>query len=1054
MDLLTALTKPRSSISTDGRDGGGYGRCSWLKQKRPCPGSRAHSWSPPPGGSSRPGTCGSRSLGDPAAGGRARVRVPAGPAGGGAAGDDAAVLLAGAAALVPVHVGVGVPWNQATRSEARDFCRRLQLADKPGQRPAGLLCREAAGIGEVRAVDGRALRDGLPSFYAYHLEAGTGPIVNPFPLARPGGRTRITTLWTRSGGRRPGCSGRGSPRFPRQIPDRVFNELFAGLPSNRDRALVAFWVSTGARASELLGVTCSGADPGQQLITVIRKGSRAMQPLPASPDAFVWLRLYQQEMQGLVPSGPDDPLWWTLRRPFRPLAYHAARAMFDRANAAGHRVVPALLRHTAAYRLARDPDMPITDVQWVSAISPHDHANLRHADGRGRHREHAGPSPPAGRAPARPAASSGLPARDPGRAVREGPMVTARRPPGGCPGLAAQRRGPGGAGEVPAPAGPALVGCDGADRFAVVRRLLAPPFAFGDAKARHSRKLAMLKILDWLELHPGTTWQQRWEASGAGRRARRLAGPGHGRPGRAPGKRGGSSPTCSVRAWPADRRRRHPAGPCLAAGHASPVRLAGRWPGPGTPPGSPPLKDCADQHRREATFGPAVEQAALIMAAKGGLVGDITAGDCLELLDCSRQGSGDGTRANRHSSSSTSCCTPPGSSRPERRPRPVICTRSRAAHREQLIDRYGIACRPVRDLLVDYLRERQPGSTTAPSQAWPRRWRCASGRTSNPSPRHRLAAAAPDSPPRGSSGSAKTVTTQTAAAGHPRETADDILTTVRAFYLDIAHWARKTPPAGGRGPFPARSAGGHPAPVAQVPDQVPDGPADPRTDPCPARPRRRRRPRRDRCRGPAGRRPGSRAGELFTVGGSTAPARMARPARRIWAEDPQRGPPGPDPGGRPRVLALGRRGSSAPPGFSLEELTELSHHSLVQYRLPSTGELIPLLYIAPSKTDPNGFWSSPRSWPTSLSAVISRVRGHAGAVPLVAAYDAHECVWNPPMPLLFQRVIGLENRPITAEGIRSLIQARSPGPASPAPTASRWTSCPTISGGSSPPTPS
>ena len=26
----------------------------------------------------------------------------------------------------------------------------------------------------------------------------------------------------------------------------------------------------------------------------------------------------------------------------------------------------------------------------------------------------------------------------------------------------------------------------------------------------------MLKILDWLELHPGTTWQERWDASGAG----------------------------------------------------------------------------------------------------------------------------------------------------------------------------------------------------------------------------------------------------------------------------------------------------------------------------------------------------------------------------------------------------------------------------------------------------------------------------------------------------------------------------------------------------------
>jgi hypothetical protein len=27
----------------------------------------------------------------------------------------------------------------------------------------------------------------------------------------------------------------------------------------------------------------------------------------------------------------------------------------------------------------------------------------------------------------------------------------------------------------------------------------------------------------------------------------------------------------------------------------------------------------------------------------------------------------------------------------------------------QLIDRYDLACRPVRDLLVDYLNERRPG---------------------------------------------------------------------------------------------------------------------------------------------------------------------------------------------------------------------------------------------------------------------------------------------------------------------------------------------------------
>jgi hypothetical protein len=39
-------------------------------------------------------------------------------------------------------------------------------------------------------------------------------------------------------------------------------------------------------------------------------------------------------MVNLVPMGRDEPLFWTLRRPFRRLNYHAARAMFTRANAA------------------------------------------------------------------------------------------------------------------------------------------------------------------------------------------------------------------------------------------------------------------------------------------------------------------------------------------------------------------------------------------------------------------------------------------------------------------------------------------------------------------------------------------------------------------------------------------------------------------------------------------------------------------------------------------------------------------------------------------------
>lgn len=273
-----------------------------------------------------------------------------------------------------------IAWGQATRTEARDFSRWIQLTAKPPRShwrsPGKPLVARPKMTNPVtgKSSPGSSYAPStiahcetvLRSFYAYHLEAGTGPLMNPFPLARARARAHHNPMERfdrqRVGLYRP----RQTQRIPRQIPDMVFNELFAQLPSDRDRALVAFWVSTGARASELLGVMRSSADPGQQLITVVRKGSRALQQLPASPDAFVWLRLYQQQTHGLVPAKPDDPLWWTLRRPLRPLNYHAARAMFMRANALlGSNWSLHDLRHTAAYRLARDPDMPITDVQWV-----------------------------------------------------------------------------------------------------------------------------------------------------------------------------------------------------------------------------------------------------------------------------------------------------------------------------------------------------------------------------------------------------------------------------------------------------------------------------------------------------------------------------------------------------------------------------------------------------------------------------------------------------------------------------------------------------------------
>ncbi|WP_427136433.1 tyrosine-type recombinase/integrase [Pseudarthrobacter sp. S9] len=284
---------------------------------------------------------------------------------------------------------LGLAWDQATRVEARDFCRWLQVTLKPvrphwrypdggGPGSDATPGAEKVNSGAGKSPDGDRYaavtvahcESVLRGFYDFHLEAGTGPMLNPFPLVRARGGTRVRAhhnpMESFGGQHRGRYRPKIVARAPRAFPDEQFDQLFARLGSHRERALVAFWVSTGARASELLGATVADVDPGQQLITVLRKGTGALQPLPAAPDAFVWLRLYQAQVSGLVPPGRDEPLWWTLRRPFRALTYDAARAMFDRANASmGTDWSLHDLRHTAAYRMAQDPKMPLTDVQWV-----------------------------------------------------------------------------------------------------------------------------------------------------------------------------------------------------------------------------------------------------------------------------------------------------------------------------------------------------------------------------------------------------------------------------------------------------------------------------------------------------------------------------------------------------------------------------------------------------------------------------------------------------------------------------------------------------------------
>jgi site-specific recombinase XerD len=268
---------------------------------------------------------------------------------------------------------IGVSWDRVTRTEARDFSRWLQVAGKPTRphwrhrdEPVSTTSAHTAYSASVRAHSETVLR----SFYDFHRDEGSGPVLNPFPLDRSRRAGRAHAHHNPMEPHRKERSGLYRPkvptRIPRAVPDEQFNEIFARLPSHRDRALVAFYVSTGARASELLSVKLGGVDPGRQLIRVVRKGSGAVQELPASVDAFVWLRLYQVEMGDLIPAGRRQPLWWTLRRPVHPLTYHGVHRMFERVNnRTGTAATLHSLRHTAAYRMAEDSTLPLTDVQEV-----------------------------------------------------------------------------------------------------------------------------------------------------------------------------------------------------------------------------------------------------------------------------------------------------------------------------------------------------------------------------------------------------------------------------------------------------------------------------------------------------------------------------------------------------------------------------------------------------------------------------------------------------------------------------------------------------------------
>jgi integrase len=270
---------------------------------------------------------------------------------------------------------VDAGWEQATETEVSALVGWLRTARNPQRRrrreggfPPGSVNPNTGKPVLAAGYAPRTIAHNLSvvhGFYAFHLHFGRGPVVNPVPEsgARRQALAHRSPIESPRQHRRARLRPKIPARQPRAIPDEQWRELFGQMRCDRDRALLACYVSSGARASELLGVRLGDLDWHKGQLWVISKGSRARQPVPVSPEALAYLAAYL-DAAGLPEGGV--PIWRTRRGESRPLTYWAARRILQRATEVlGANWTLHDLRHTAATRLARDPEMTLVEVQTI-----------------------------------------------------------------------------------------------------------------------------------------------------------------------------------------------------------------------------------------------------------------------------------------------------------------------------------------------------------------------------------------------------------------------------------------------------------------------------------------------------------------------------------------------------------------------------------------------------------------------------------------------------------------------------------------------------------------
>jgi integrase len=572
------------------------------------------------------------------------------------------------------------------------------------------------------------------------------------------------------------------------------------------------------------------------------------------------------------------------------------------------------------------------------------------------------------------------------------------------------------------------------DEQALVDWLVPPPFGSTSVAVQRKRRNGLTGVLRWLRAQDGENWQQRWLASRVEQRD---------------GKHWRETAVGWLRDVGDEVNEQDLSTGLLALICGDVIRPGVRWtmtrqsPRFQTamersrdPDGFARLRACCADNSGLAPLMArlALYRAATIMACKGGLVADIAPGDCVELLDTQSavQAKGGTCKTYFYQLLHDARIFPPDA------PPTIRAFRLHTGQRsvEDLVDRYNLRCRPVRDLLVDYLRERQPAIDyvtldelasnlaggfwrdlevhhpgiaslhLAPevAHAWKQRTQLKTTTTTHPE------------------------TGETVTVEAPRLNAKKRLFTVRAFYLDLAHWALDDPARWGpwAAPCPISTADTNRWKDRQHQKSRMDQRTRERLPVLPALVRtveQRHREATERLQAAQNTAPGA----TFNAAGVDyrRPVMPSAGGTRVWADN----------------LSTGRRHNLTfeehdtfwawatvevlrHTGIRAEELLELTHHSFVQYRLPTTGELVPLLQIAPSKTDVERLLLISPELADVLSTIICRVRDPAtGVIPSVPSYDIHEREWLSPMPLLFQRRFGAEHRALPRRGIETALHA-------------------------------